>query len=76
MCFPLLMSRVGRGAIILILALPVTNFLDFSTVLIALIGAAVGVINISIGYHDGPVEIKYANEGMPEDFGANDNNAG
>ena len=36
MCFPLLMSRVGRGAITLCLALPVTNFLDFATVVIAL----------------------------------------
>ena len=70
MCFPLLMSRAGRGAIILILSLPVTNFLDFSTVLIAIIGATVGVFNISIGSHDGPIEIKYANEGMPEEFGA------
>mmetsp|Transcript_11947 Transcript_11947/g.15270 ORF Transcript_11947/g.15270 Transcript_11947/m.15270 type:complete len:164 (+) Transcript_11947:1-492(+) len=70
MCFPLLMSRVGRGAIIIILALPVTNWLDFSTVLIALIGAAVGGINIAIGFEDGPVEIKYANEGLPEDYGA------
>lgn len=68
MCFPLLMSRVGRGAIIIILALPVTNWLDFSTILIALVGATVGGINISLGWHDGPVELKYAEEGVPEDF--------
>ena len=74
MCFPLLMSRVGRGAIIIILSLPVTNFLDFSTVLIALIGAVVGGINISLGWHDGPVELKYAEEGIPEDYGQGKSN--
>ena len=68
MCFPLLMSRVGRGAIIIILALPVTNWLDFSTILIALVGAAVGTLNISVGWHDGPVELKYAEDGLPGDI--------
>merc|ERR1719350_1991558 len=28
-CFPLLMSRVGRGSIILMVSLPLTNFLEF-----------------------------------------------
>ena len=76
MCFPLLMSRVGRGAIMFVLALPVTNFLDFSTVLIALLGASVGIINISLGYHDGQVEIKYAADGLPEDDEAGKSTAG
>ena len=67
LCFPLLMSRVGRGAIIMMIALPVTNFLDAVTAVIAIIGTAVGVLNISIGYNDGPVELKFAEEGVPDE---------
>ena len=72
MCFPLLMSRAGRGVIIMVLALPVTNFYDFSTALIAIVCTAIGVVNISIGFRDGPVQIKYAQDGVPEDYGVGD----
>ena len=65
-CFPLLMSRMGRGAIIFMVSLPITNFLDFFTVLIMIICACVGVLNMSLGWRDGIVELKYANEGVPE----------
>ena len=65
-CFPLLMSRMGRGAIIFMVSLPITNFLDFFTVLIMIICACVGVLNMSLGWRDGIVELKYANEGLPE----------
>ena len=70
MCFPLVMSRVGRGVIIIILALPVTNFYDFSTALIMIITTVIGAVNIYIGFNDGPILLKYAQEGMPEDNGA------
>ena len=66
MCFPLLMSRVGRGSIILMLSLPITNFLDMYTAVIAIFCAAVGILNMSLGWRDGIVELKYADEGMPE----------
>ena len=69
MCFPLVMSRVGRGVIIIILALPVTNFYDFSTALIMIIAAVIGGINIYLGINDGPILLKYAQDGMPEDNG-------
>ena len=65
-CFPLLMSRVGRGAIILMVSLPITNFLDFWTVLIAIFCALVGILNMSLGWKDGVVELKFAEEGIPE----------
>ena len=65
-CFPLLMSKVGRGAIIFMVSLPITNFLDFWTALVAIICACVGVLNMSLGWRDGVVELKYANEGIPE----------
>ena len=55
MCFPLLMSRLGRGIIIIVLSLPVTNFYDFSTALITIVATAVGVMNCIIGFRDGPV---------------------
>jgi len=66
MCFPLLMSRTGRGAIILCVAGPVTNFGDFFTSLISIIGISVGILNISLGCNDAPVELKFAEEGVPE----------
>ena len=65
-CFPLLMSRVGRGAIIFMVSLPITNFLDFWTVIIAIICGCVGILNMSLGWRDGVVELKYANEGIPD----------
>ena len=66
LCFPLLMSRTGRGAIIFMLALPVTNFNDFWTALIAIIAAGIGFFNMYIGANDGPVELKFAEEGIPD----------
>lgn len=66
MCFPLLMSRVGRGAIILMIALPITNFLEAWTVIIMLACAFVGILNMSLGWRDGVVELKFAEEGVPE----------
>ena len=66
MCFPLLMSRVGRGAIILMLSLPLTNFLEAYTAILAIICACVGVLNMSLGWRDGVIELKYAEEGVPE----------
>ena len=66
LCFPLLMSRMGRGAIIFMIALPVTNFLEAWTIIITIISGAVGVLNMSIGYRDSPVEPKFAEEGVPE----------
>lgn len=66
MCFPLLMSRVGRGAIIFMLALPITNMLEAWTAIIAIICAAVGVLNMSLGWKDLPIELKYAEDGIPE----------
>ena len=66
MCFPLLMSRVGRGAIILMIALPITNFLEAWTAIIAILCAAIGILNMSLGWRDGVVELKYAEEGVPE----------
>ena len=66
LCFPLLMSRTGRGAIIFMIALPVTNFNEMWTAIIAIIAASIGFFNMYIGYHDGPVELKFAEEGVPE----------
>ena len=66
LCFPLLMSRLGRGTIILMLSMPITNFLSFWTVLIALICSAVGILNMSIGWRDAAVELKYAEDGVPD----------
>ena len=66
LCFPLLMSRVGRGTIIMMLSMPLTNFLDAWTSMIAIICAFIGFVNIYLGWKDGPVELKYAEEGMPE----------
>ena len=61
-CFPLLMSRSGRGALIMMLGIPITNFTDIWTVIIAAIVTTIGVINFIIGFRDGPVELKYAEE--------------
>ena len=66
LCFPLLMSRMGRGAIIFMVALPITNFLEAWTILIAIIAGAIGILNISLGWRDSPVELKFAEEGVPE----------
>ena len=66
MCFPLLMSRTGRGVIIVMLSLPLTNFLEAYTAILMIITTTVGVINISLGCKDGPIELKYAEEGVPE----------
>ena len=65
-CFPLLMSRMGRGAIILMLGLPITNFLEFWTAVIAIVVACVGILNMSLGWRDGVVELKFANDGVPD----------
>ena len=65
-CFPLLMSRMGRGAIILMIGLPLTNFLEFWTVVIAIVVACVGILNMSLGWRDGVVELKFANDGVPD----------
>ena len=63
-CFPLIMSRTGRGAIILMISLPLTNFSDFLTIFLAIICSSIGVINILMGFNDSPVELKFAeNEG-------------
>ena len=63
-CFPLIMSRTGRGAIILMISLPLTNFSDIFTVFLAIICSSIGVINILMGFNDSPVELKFAeNEG-------------
>lgn len=79
-CFPLLMSRVGRGAVIFMLALPLTNFLEAWTAIIAIICACVGVLNMSLGWRDGVVELKFADEGVPDWRsqlpGMSNNNAG
>ena len=61
-CFPLLMSRSGRGALIFMLGLPITNFTDIWTVFIAAIIVTIGVINFIIGFRDGPVELNYAEQ--------------
>ena len=66
MCFPLLMSRTGRGVIIVMFSLPLTNFLEAYTALIMIICVTMGSINIALGCKDGPVELKYAEEGVPE----------
>lgn len=66
MCFPLLMSRTGRGAIILAVSGPITNFGDFFTALISIIGISVGILNISLGCNDAPVELRFADDGVPE----------
>ena len=63
-CFPLVMSRTGRGAIILMVSLPLTNFSDIWTVFLAIICSCIGVINIMMGFNDSPVDLKFAeNEG-------------
>ena len=54
------MSRSGRGALIMMLGLPITNFTDIWTVFIAAIVVTIGVINFMIGFRDGPVELNYA----------------
>ena len=64
-CFPLLMSKVGRGSIIIMISLPVTNFLDVVTAIIAILCAIVGALNIVVGFNDGPIDLKYADGGIP-----------
>ena len=61
-CFPLVMSRTGRGAILLMISLPLTNFESILTVLLAIICSTIGVINIIMGFHDSPVELKFAED--------------
>ena len=61
-CFPLVMSRTGRGAILLMISLPLTNFESILTVLLAIICSTIGVINILMGFHDSPVELKFAED--------------
>ena len=65
-CFPLLMSRTGRGTIIVMIGAPVTNFLNFFTAVISIIAISVGILNISLGCNDAPVELRFAEEGLPE----------
>ena len=48
------------------LALPLTNFLEAWTAIIAIICACVGVLNMSLGWRDGVVELKFANDGVPD----------
>ena len=66
LCFPLLMSRLGRGTIILMLSMPITNLLNFWCALIAIFCSIVGIINMSVGWHDAAVELKFAEEGVPD----------
>ena len=65
-CFPLLMSRMGRGFMIIMLGAPVTNFLDFWTATCSILAICIGVLNISLGCNDAPVELRFAEEGVPE----------
>ena len=44
------------------LGIPITNFTDIWTVIIAAIVTTIGVINFIIGFRDGPVELKFAEE--------------
>ena len=66
LCFPLLMSRVGRGTIILMVSLPITNFNEAVCAIIAMICSCIGVINMMLGCRDGQVELTYAKDGVPE----------
>ena len=66
LCFPLLMSRLGRGSIILMLSLPITNMLEIGTTMIMIICACIGIFNMILGWKDGPVELKWADEGVPD----------
>jgi len=55
----------------MMIALPITNFLEAWTAIIAILCAAIGILNMSLGWRDGVVELKYAEEGVPErGFGA------
>ena len=42
------------------IALPLTNFLDFWTAFLAVICSSVGVLNMLIGMNDNPVDLKFA----------------
>ena len=66
LCFPLLMSRVGRGIIILMVSLPITNFNEAVCAIIAIICSLIGILNMMLGCRDGQVELTYAKDGVPE----------
>ena len=63
--YPLLMSRVGRGSIMVLLGLPLlaANFFIWLCVVPILL---IGVLNVWIGWNDPPVTMKIAREGRPE----------
>ena len=66
LCFPLLMSRVGRGIIILMVSLPITNFNEAVCAIIAMICSLIGILNMMLGCRDGQVELTYAKDGVAE----------
>ena len=63
--YPLLMSRVGRGSIMILLGLPLFAP-DFFIWLCVVPILLIGILNVWIGWGDPPVTMKMAKEGRPE----------
>ena len=72
--YPLLVSRVGRGALIVLVGVPLTGPNFFVVVLVFLI-ALVGLINIWIGWDDPVVTMKLAKDGPTEGTTSKENDA-
>ena len=64
--YPLLASRMGRGAIIILVALPLLSWNFFIIILVLLI-VAIGVLNVLAGRNDPPVTLKMAKGGKPDE---------
>ena len=63
--YPLLVSRMGRGIIIVLVAVPLLSWNFFIIVLVLLI-ILIGLLNVFAGKNDPPVTLKMAKEGVPE----------
>ena len=63
--YPLLASRMGRGAIIILIGLPLLSW-NFWIILLILISTLIGALNVWAGKNDPPVTLKMAKEGPTE----------
>ena len=62
--FPLLISRTGRGALIILISLPLMCA-HFAIILLVVLTTLIGVLNVWLGWKDPPVTLKMASEGKP-----------
>ena len=62
--FPLLISRSGRGALIVLISLPLMCANGW-IILLVVVTTLIGLLNVWLGWKDPPVTLKMANEGKP-----------